>query len=571
MPTVSVPKLRVRSPRAAEVRPSRLQAWLDELPQGNQEDSMEQILQALYVQNRTALEPVNRLSLMELYRDPVFNISESLAKHYITCPFPMTDRQFSMASSVQRLLEELANGYKIVANDLISRQATKKNKSEFAVSVQRATYTLSKIVNECCEIYRPYPAEAWRQLHQLYQLSEIEEILHHPIARMGADDGANTIFNSYERALLIGACNPYGLLQGECAQLFDLIPKWRGHVRISPWPAKFSKDRPGDFLVNLASDRPPIPLVKLEQSDIDASKISQYRLLGTLNVVRDVHSIMKSLSADAPKSLPGMLGVGGGTNADLLRRFGRVLAGVNIVRRSTRTNYDRDVPICVGMNTIHFFANGQRTFQVSGPDEEATRPPGLAANEEFFDLSDPAVGKLHDPELTAPEDAHDLTLYSNIHRLFTCSIKDQGASGVCVVIHGQNELYIRVGDLVGFQFPTPNQWSAGVVRWLRGHSAGALEFGVELLSPELFPVAVKRTIDGDKFFQALMLPGNRSLKQPQSLLVPRGAYKPGEKLILSREPGERLQVSPIQVLDRTGSFDQLLVALPRTAGSGSES
>jgi hypothetical protein len=82
------------------------------------------------------------------------------------------------------------------------------------------------------------------------------------------------------------------------------------------------------------------------------------------------------------------------------------------------------------------------------------------------------------------------------------------------------------------------------------------------LAPAFHPVAVKRKVAGDKFFQALLLPGSRSLKQPQSLLVPRGAYQAGEKLILTDQQGEQHEVSPMRVLERTGSYDQLLVALP---------
>ena len=561
MLTVSVPKLRVRDSRAAEVRPSRLKAWLDALPRGDQEDSMQQILQALYVQNRTALEPINRLDLMELYRIPVFNIAESLVQTYTASPFPLTSRQFSLANSVQRLFEELANGYKVVANDLITRKATAKHKQEFVLTLQRATYTLSMIFLKCCEIYRPYPDEAWRQLHQLYRLAETEDILHYPVAKNAPGERVETVFSSYERGFLIGASDPYQLLQGECSQLFELIPSWRGHIRVSPWSNLDKGKNPGVFLVNLASDSPPIHVAKLIEIGVDESKSSHYRLVSTLDVIKDVHSIMTALNASAPESLPLTAGVGYSTNADFLRRFGRSLAGARVVRHATRSPYDREAPMCFGMNSIHFFVNGQRTFQMSEQDNEPKHPVGLAANEEFFDLSDPAVGNALDPG-RPDRRSRDLAMYGNSHRLFTCGVKDQGAPGLCIKTKAPEGLFVRVGDLVGLQFPKPNQWSVGVVRWLQTHARSIIEFGVELLAPEFYPVAVKRMIDGDKFFQALMLPGSRSLRQPQSLLLPRGAYKAGEKLVLSSEQGEQLEVSPIRVLERTGSYDQLLVALP---------
>ena len=89
-----------------------------------------------------------------------------------------------------------------------------------------------------------------------------------------------------------------------------------------------------------------------------------------------------------PVSLPLAPGVGHSTNADFLRRFGRSLAGVSITRHATRTRYDRQAPMCFGMNSIHFFVNGQRTFQMSGQDSEVKHPVGLAANEEFFTIDE---------------------------------------------------------------------------------------------------------------------------------------------------------------------------------------
>ena len=83
-------------------------------------------------------------------------------------------------------------------------------------------------------------------------------------------------------------------------------------------------------------------------------------------------------------------------------------------------------------------------------------------------------------------------MYGNSHRLFTCGVKDQGAPGLCVKTMAPEGLFVRVGDLVGLQFPKPNQWSVGVVRWLQTHARSIIEFGVELLAPEFYPVAVKR-------------------------------------------------------------------------------
>ena len=67
-------------------------------------------------------------------------------------------------------------------------------------------------------------------------------------------------------------------------------------------------------------------------------------------------------------------------------------------------------------------------------------------------------------------------------------------------------------------------------------------------------------MDASAYFQGLLLPGNRALRQPESLLIPRGTCKKGEKLVLSSSEREENVVSPLYLLDRTGSYDQLLIA-----------
>ena len=230
MLTVSVPKLRSQGSRTAEIRPGRVEAWLSELPQANAEDSLQQMLQVLFVQNRTGLESMNRLSLMELYLKPVLNIVEALAQSYAQASFPLSERQTLLANSTQSLCLELINGYKIVVNDFIVDDRIESNKVEFVLAVQRSVDVLGRVITSAYSVYRDPPLGAWRELHQLYRISEVHGILNHPVTEPVGDGGGDesiSIDESYHRALLIGACNPYHLLQGECERLFKLVrPSW---------------------------------------------------------------------------------------------------------------------------------------------------------------------------------------------------------------------------------------------------------------------------------------------------------------------------------------------------------
>ena len=561
MLTVSVPKLRAHGPRAAEVRPKRVEAWLSALPQANAEDSLQQILQALFVQNRTALDPDNRMSLMALYHEPVSNIIEALNRTYITSPLPLSDRQYAVATAVQRLYVELANGYKVVANDLTLLDSIQGNKDDFVLALQRAIETLSFTISNAYAIYRNCPEGVWRDLHQLYRISELHQIVNYAVPSIenkSSSDGLVTIHESYQRALLIGACSPYGLSQGECEQLFDLIPGWQSTVQISKKSARLRTDGAGYFLVNLVADSPPVPMSKVAHEDLQSDKSEYLRMVNTLDVAREIHAILK-VSDPRDVRAPGSLSVPD-AHADLLRRFGRVLAGVNIVRRSNRTPCTHPVSICVGLNATHFFASGQRHFNTEVAASANQPVISSERDEEFFDLTDPLLGNRQDNS-QASTDPADPWQNTTVYRLHPCTVKNQSAGGVGVQISLPTELRLRVGDLVGLQFPTPDQWRVGTIRWIRSPSPQLLELGIQMLAPSLSPVAVRRRIDGNdssSFFQALLLPGNRALRQPESILVPRGTYQKGEKLVLSHD-AEQTLISPLHLLDRTTSYDQLFI------------
>ena len=562
MLTVSVPKLRSPGSRTAEIRPGRVETWLSELPQANAEDSLQQMLQVLFVQNRTGLSPVNRLSLMELYLVPVLNIVEALAQSYVTASFPLSERQSSLANATQRLCLELANGYKIVTNDLMLKNGVDNNKAEFVLAVQRSVDVLSRVVTNAYSLYRTAPIGVWRQLHQLYRIAEAHGTLNHPVKdtlEEGEGDGMISIDESYHRALLIGACDPYTLLQGECDRLFKLVRPWLGAVRISPIRTGEKEKRPGFFVVNLSSDRAPVPLINVAYTGLQSEEDEPMRLIDALDVVGEVHASLKtSASGPAVQMFPGA----DADNAELLFRFGRALGGVNLARRSVRTTEDQEISLCVGMNATHYFANGQRLFDDTTQRTTISPTDSPPSDAESDDSSDSSVDDAQNRGRTQ-NPATDRWQYTTIHRLFSCKIRDQSAGGLCVDVKGDTNFRVRVGDLVGLQFPGSEQWRVGSIRWLRGNADQVVRLGIQMLAPKLSPVVVKRHDDEDDdapFLQALLLPDSPHLEQPESLLIPRGTYSRGQKLVLVGPSREPTVVCPIRLLDRTGTYDQLVIS-----------
>jgi hypothetical protein len=578
MLAISIPKVRQQKLRSAEVRPRRVESWLADLPRANPSETAQQLCQALFAQNRIPLTAANRASLMDLYQEPLTGVIASLERDTGAATYPLALRNQAMFDLAQRLLAEVANSYKIIATDLATQNKIETARAELVMAIQRAILYLGRRLLNVYQVYHPCPSGLWRDLHQLYHFAEQQSLLEDTVAvpeLNPGSDGTSSINDTYRRVALVGACNPYGLLQGEVSRLYDLIPLWRADAEIMQQPK--GKDAAGSFLINLAADAPPVPMVKTPR---DQGKAGEWRYMSTIGLVREIHRILKNLGNSAAlKALNAGLVPGVDvTQPDLLHRAGRMLGALSVRRRSKRSRADMELVICTGVNAIHYFASGQRPF---AEPANASRPSfhgkdhddgDEAQEEQYLDLMDPNVdihlGESGHAGLARKGDGKGQTRWQHntVYRLHPCQARDQSASGLCLRFSIANDLKLRVGDPVGLQYPTPDRWRVAVVRWLRTDASDKLDIGVQLLAPELDPVAVRRQPAGDEddppYFQALLLPGNVTLRQPGSLLLPRGSYKNHDRLEMRRGDADPEQVVLLRLLDRTGSYDQLLLTSP---------
>jgi hypothetical protein len=125
--------------------------------------------------------------------------------------------------------------------------------------------------------------------------------------------------------------------------------------------------------------------------------------------------------------------------------------------------------------------------------------------------------------------------------------------------------YVRVGDVLGIQrTDQPGSWSAGIVRWLKSSSTKMTEIGIELLGPQARPVGVRPESGGNgsalSYTPALILPAIAPLHRPSTLLVSRGLFQSGATYELREEGQPARRVRALQLLERSGSFEQIVFA-----------
>jgi cyclic-di-GMP-binding protein len=551
---LSVPAHRV-SAWVAETNPKNAAAWLAALPLANSAESAREIYQALYTVNRLELRLPHRLELMAMYDQAVATVCQGLQPHLLLEVPPLGPKKRQLAEFLRRLHIEMAYGYKCCLRDLSRARLSLRRKSRSAICIERALYHLTEVLLRSYVVYLPHPSGAWREIHELYRLAESLGVADGPLDGERRDAGdSTTIDERYVRTLLLGLTNPYQLPHGAAQQVDAFLARWAAQARIVSQVE--AGEMTGCFRVKADADAPPVPLGRNGKRVEENTRVLDARAL-----LQTVHQFAARL--EQGESIE-QLGLGieclDSTCVELLHRMIRSW-GETAQRRYARRQQSSNVFICIGLNAAHFYANGQRPF-VSYIESLGLSPAPRASPDTsdvaFVDLDnvqDDGVGKvasIAEPVVSVPES----------HRVNRWRLRDIGPQGMSLTRYGDATAPIRVGDLIGVQQPTDlGRWRVAVIRWVKTPELDSIDMGIEMLAGGVSSGLVRRLDSSDQtshFLPALLLPANEITKHPPTLLLTRGTCQVGGVVELIDEEAEPRQVRILRLLERTGSFEQVV-------------
>ncbi|MBI3899613.1 MAG: hypothetical protein HY308_15150 [Gammaproteobacteria bacterium] len=552
-PVLSVPARRV-SGWVAETDPKYAQAWLDALPLANSNESAREIYQALYTINRLDLRVQTRLELMMLYEPAVNTVCAGLHLHLAHAAPPLSVKKRQLAEFIRQLHIEMAYGYKCCLRDLSRTRLLFGKKARFARCIERALHHSSEVLRRSYLLYMPCPPGVWREMHELYRLAESLQLAEEALTFEGDPTTASTtIGERYVQALLLGLVNPYQLPHNGAQQVHAFLLQRGRQARVQP--VSLQRGAGALFLIDLAADAPPVPLTRDAPTSSDTERLLDAREL--------VHTLQELVSAlergehiDASR-----LGVDclDSTWADLLQRMLRAW-GDSARRRYARQQRSSTVFVSLGLAALHFYANGQRPFAMY-----AARLPKNKTPIRDAEAPDVAFVELDEADGIAPElgtTSADVAPVNENHRVDRWQLRDVSPQGMSIARYGDAATSLRVGDLLGVQQPSDiGRWRAAVIRWIKSPESGSLEVGVEVLASVATPLAVRiagRT--SGNWFPGLRLPVVEVARRPSTLLLARGACRVGDELELIEQDGEPRRVSVLRLLERTGSFEQIVYA-----------
>lgn len=451
--SLSVPVATNSLPKEIETNPKKAKAWVGTLPLTKTIESATSMISMLESLNRGKLGADDRIELIEIYRPVIDVLLDEFEAVYAYSVLPLPQKQLNAFELARRLLTECGFAYKMLVLEKTGKIMLFNAKKNLPLPIYRTLVCLREQMLQSYKTYHPVPAGVWLEAHSLYQYAEEQGLL-----REGDAEAKSTILDIYTEMLLLALADPYRLMYKEVERAVEVLSQNRGFVDILSSTEGINPQRL--FVTALDGDQAPKVLIQGNQPP--AGQV--LRLIDPTRLVERLSQKLKAAgNANVAKSRATH------DFSDLIARLIR-LWGDPPKRQFRRNPTDSGVALCSGIKSIAYFAE-------------------LAANESPEADAEAIREGRTIPLLKIPRDPT-----SQMMGVEEWRVLNQSANGVRLHHESGGKVGVTVGEAVGVRFVGGRGWSVGVVRWLTLLEGNALEFGVELISPNANCITIEPTM-----------------------------------------------------------------------------
>jgi len=573
---LDVPNLTVHSASSSAMETAELQSWLDGLHLTDVEKSTRSVIDTINQYNQSTLDPIHRIQFMDQFIPVVTQLLESLRGKLKGSPFPLSNNNLERAELVIKMMEAMANGYKISILDL---DAGKGDQEQASTASLKATFFSIKYLAEqllsAWLIYYPEPQGVWAQIHRLYRYAE-ETGMHDKVlpAQVGENLTANTILHMYKRIVLLAISNPYHLMEGEASAILDYLRNWATKCTITPHTqgAKVT----GQFYVDLESGDAP-----RFASDHIEHKPKQGRIIGVDALAAGLANLIHKITE---QSRGKNMSLKDRMNRDMLIRLQNAWGG-RADRQEQRSLDSENVLLSVGLGASHYFVSGLKNFEpekdeiISGGGSSGLES-GLSLvpleedgwkKQELKDKMESGVTQHR--VSTFDDNSADTWQKINATKAYHQSIVankipefkstewskfNESQGGLGLTSSDISNLKIRVGDLISFSKDSGNSWRLGASRWLMNKNNQTLDLGIKTISESALAVGVRAISgvgEGGEYFRAFVCSTKNNSETVQTVIVPANIFDIQSELVLSQD-GNIEYIHLQKLIDTTSSYSQ---------------
>ena len=570
---------------AAFFNAAKLGAWLDALPMANPRKTGEELLAALHKVNRATAPANQRFHLLEQFRPLIADISDILHKHYSAAAIPLDDKNRVTAELNHALLGEMAFGYKAVLLATADTSLSDADRNLMVASALHAMHHLARLLVDSYALYSPEPKSLWLELHQLYRYAEYEGFLASGLPQESKHSDVRSIDHTYRRILMLALANPYHLMQGEALLVFRELDKWASHCRILPLAAATTPT--GQLYLDLDSDAPPTyaPMSGQGIYPMDG------RVLDITGVLAVLERRGKELMVSA-KTPSGQLTLAGRKLRNMYKRLAEAW-GIRVERLSERKPRSNPIEIAIGISAAHHFAchgaefapesneialrhrkigskgrglrlMGENDTPWVNEDQAQRLATGIVQPRTSQFAADPVKDKDVWVKIYSTQAHHEAKKNANrnISPTFEntiCQLHDESRGGMAMTCQKGHGLRLVVGEVIAFKSehaPSADDWSIGVVRWLRTDAQEKLAMGIGMLADDTLAVAsrgIKGVGKDSEYFRSLLIPKLDPTQYPTTLITPAAVFDM-DSIILVNTGTDVFYAQLTRLMDSTNSF-----------------
>ncbi len=497
----ALPRRRDPALAGEEFDRKKFKHWVENLPIGNVGGTARYLYRGLDRLIYQEMSPAERFEALEVMRQPLHFILDSLAAHYLMDSLPLAEREQMIARLRLDLMIKTIVGYKVILDQLHDQSLTGYllHKNTRSAALHRVLYYLGCILLHSYQLRRDAPAYVWREMHGIHHYAVAND-LHTGNARADPVEGQEklSVDDLYKQNLLLALSDPHSLLRSEVGKVYSILRKWAPDADLRPLDTKKSAEH--SFTINIQMDMAPTCCGSYAQSGVKQ---------GWILVVDKLHQMLQAELAVKPDAIalqtgPGMLSRG------LLAKLLQAWTGGGVKRVSRRLSVSGQAVVVCGLDSLYALMGGDPLPGVVEEEPDAADPGFIgdhSFSEEMIDRNAPLeyepVSAIKDQDESVEGDRYDQmdvaesadgVVQSKI-RTEACGILNQSMNGYHLRYVGAGRNLFRVGGLLGMSNSSSGRkdmgWAFGVVRWIKTIKPQLMEFGVELLGGDFKPVVVQ--------------------------------------------------------------------------------
>lgn len=509
------PSLNVKQLTYIPNHKSDLTTWSDGLLHLELGEAAKQIFTTLLELRSLHIDDFTRFSILELIQENLSHILTSLEQHYLSNSLLDTKRDQQIAD----LVLELKAHHALVYYEIFKRTHHTLETTKFSIfdfngkkklnqlRKQSAFLTLDKFTHLLYSLqllYLDTPKLFWCSAYTIFHTAhKLEFDTEHVNLLLNAESPINTVEKAFSQLILASILNNHKLRQAEMRDLIQFIKYWTDLIKISE-----VSDQHSQYTFNYFSDQSPKFFFKNEYFDKESYYININMLISYIDSTLQPNARYYSTLEERNFS-------------NVLKHHIQATLDPNNIRQSPRFSDEGNIELALGITSAHFFLSSARHFKetLQIEDHSQTQTPSLSH-------------LIADKEIQLSTRTHEQRFNAEITKIYSTGIVNHSDHGYCLNWHESTPRYMRAGEFILTRENAQSPWNGAIIRWLKNNNEQSVEFGVELFSKKMCPVAVcipkpnsqpiyhpAILIAEDQSRYSIILPSGQIFTEDQNLLL----------------------------------------------------